>query len=179
MNCRAMRPRSSTFSLGSPCRPAFKLFHCIARPAPPRERTLGWRGPASGEPVGRVSTVGMAIWAACRVRKSASLLTACIVFGVAPGDPIFRYGSCFSGASFTNRDTLSIPVCEHPNQPLAGIKGLLDNDDSNWTVPAACPLIGNDLDSGAALRIDTRRKMPTARLTPTSAVRGDVFWRLG
>src|SRR5439155_2151759 len=28
-------------------------------------------------------------------QKSASLLTACIVFGVASGEPIFRYGKCF------------------------------------------------------------------------------------
>jgi hypothetical protein len=35
--------------------------------------------------------------AACRVRKSASLLTASIVFGVARGEPIFRYGNRFSG----------------------------------------------------------------------------------
>jgi len=39
-----------------------------------------------------------AICAACRVRKSASLLTTSIVFGVAAGEPIFRYGKCFSGA---------------------------------------------------------------------------------
>jgi hypothetical protein len=39
-----------------------------------------------------------AICAACRVKKSASVLTTGIVFGVAPGDPIFRYGNCFSGA---------------------------------------------------------------------------------
>jgi hypothetical protein len=31
------------------------------------------------------------------IKKSASLLTACIVFGVARGEPIFRYGKCFSG----------------------------------------------------------------------------------
>jgi hypothetical protein len=35
-----------------------------------------------------------AICAACRVKKSASVLSACIVFGVAPGEPIFHYGKC-------------------------------------------------------------------------------------
>src|SRR5438132_3159995 len=30
--------------------------------------------------------------------RSASVLTACSVFGVACGEPIFRYGNCFSGA---------------------------------------------------------------------------------
>jgi hypothetical protein len=33
--------------------------------------------------------------APCRVKKSASLLTACIVFGVAPGEPFFHYGKVF------------------------------------------------------------------------------------
>src|SRR6266436_8826074 len=36
-----------------------------------------------------------AICAACRVRKSASLLTASIVFGVAPGDPAFCARTAF------------------------------------------------------------------------------------
>jgi hypothetical protein len=30
-----------------------------------------------------------AICAACRIKKSASVLTACIVFGVAAGEPVF------------------------------------------------------------------------------------------
>src|SRR5882724_1082760 len=40
-----------------------------------------------------------AICAARRVKKSASLLTASIVFRVAPGEPIFRYEKCFSLSS--------------------------------------------------------------------------------
>src|SRR5712692_8621362 len=69
----------------------------------------------TGDAVSRIFAASWkrdAICAACRGKKSASLLTACIVFGVAAGDPIFRYGNCFSGAApgdgmlhFAVRDT--------------------------------------------------------------------------
>src|SRR5215510_9705677 len=58
----------------------------------------------TGDAVSRILVVWWkreAICAACRLNKSASLLTTCIVFRVAAGEPIFRYGNCFSGASRT------------------------------------------------------------------------------
>ena len=55
------------------------------------------------ERVSALHTLRAHICAACRVQKSASLLTASIVFGVARGEPVFRYGNCFSGALIRGR----------------------------------------------------------------------------
>src|SRR6266436_2482600 len=60
----------------------------------------------TGDAVSRILAVWWkreAICAACGGKKSASLLTAFIVFGVASGDPIFRYGNCFSGGLIRRR----------------------------------------------------------------------------
>ena len=52
----------------------------------------------TGDAVSRILVVWWkreAICAACRLNKSASLLTACIVFRVAAGEPFFHYGKVF------------------------------------------------------------------------------------
>jgi hypothetical protein len=56
----------------------------------------------TGDAVSRILAVWWkreVIWAACRTKKSASLLTASIVFGVAAGDPIISLRKVFLTAT--------------------------------------------------------------------------------
>src|SRR5215472_16532168 len=69
----------------------------------------------TGDAVSRILVVWWkreAICGAGRLNKSASLLTTCIVFRVAAGEPIFRYGKCFSGLLTACRAALLTAVRE-------------------------------------------------------------------